>query len=159
MPHTLLQRFARTLLPALCLAMFCTPAGADRIYKWTDKDGTVQYTQMPPPEDVQVIEIEEPAPPPADPAGESARVQEQVEAMEERMKAREDAATEAEQEAKNREIRRQNCATARHNLGELQQGGGRRYRAADGSVLRLTEAERQQRIAEANEQIKEFCQD
>lgn len=159
MPHTKLPQLARTLLPALCLAMLCTPAGADRIYKWTDKDGTVQYTQMPPPEDVQAIEIQDPAPPPADPAGESAQVQEQVDAMEERMKAREEAAAKAEQKAENREIRRQNCATARHNLGELQQGGGRRYRAADGSVLRLTEEERQQRIAEANQQIEEFCQD
>ena len=64
---------------------------------------------------------------------------------------------EAEQQAHNQKIREKNCATARRNLAELQQGGVKRYRLPNGEVLRLNEEERQKRIAEANKQIEENC--
>ena len=80
-------------------------------------------------------------------------------ALDERMEARKEAAAKAEQQAKNRKIRQENCAVARNNLSELQQGGIKRYRLPDGTVLRLTEEDRQQRIAATEAEIAENCKD
>ena len=50
-------------------------------------------------------------------------------------------------------------AIARKNLTELNQGGIKRYRLPDGSVLRLTEEDRQKRIADTQAEIAENCKD
>ena len=131
--------------------------GADKIYKWVDQNGAIQYTQMPPPPEVEVIEVKSAPPPADDPAAERARLEQESEAMDERMAERREAAAKAELNAKNREIRKQNCITATHNLAELQQGGIKRYRLPDGTVLRLTEEDRQKRIAETETEIAENC--
>ena len=48
----------RLIIAATALALTCLlagePANAQKIYKWTDDQGRVQYTQTPPPEDVKV---------------------------------------------------------------------------------------------------------
>ena len=59
------------------------------------------------------------------------------------------AATVAKNEAKRK---KENCVAARGNLTRLQSLGHRRY---DGA--RLTEEERQQKIGEAQQHIKENC--
>lgn len=157
-----LLQIARILLPCLCLVLANTANTAgktDKIYKWVDQDGSIQYSKMPPPEAREVIEVRQAPPPADDPATERARLGQQVDAMDERMQERQKAAAKSELDAENEKIRNQNCATARKNLAELQQGGIKRYRTADGEVMRLTEEDRQQRIDEANKQIAEFCKD
>lgn len=162
MTHAKYPEFAPILLLGISLLLAGTHSVAgsnDKIYKWADQNGEVQYTQLPPPAGVEVLEIMS-APPPADnPAAENAKLQQQVEAMDERMEERQAATAQAEMRAKNKEIRRQNCIKARKNLGELQQGGIKRYRLPDGSVLRLTEEDRQKRIAETQTEITENCKD
>lgn len=162
MMHAKHPEFVSLLLLGISLALAGTNSvagSADKIYKWADQNGEIQYTQMPPPAGVEVLEIRS-APPPADnPAAENARLQQQVEAMDERMEERQAAAARSEQQARNAEIRKQNCINARKNLGELQQGGIKRYRLPDGSVLRLTEEDRLKRIAETETEITENCKD
>jgi hypothetical protein len=160
MTHANHPVIARILLLGLMVA--CTTSVADssnKIYKWVDQNNAVQYTQFPPPPGVQVLEVRSAPPPADDPVAERARIQQETEALDERMQERQEAAAQAELRAKNREIRRQNCVTASKNLTELQQGGIKRYRTADGEVLRLTEEDRQKRIAETEAQIAENCKD
>ena len=137
MKHAKHPEIARILLLGLSLMLACTTSvadSADKIYKWADQNGDIQYTQFPPPPGVQVLEIRSAPPPADDPAAERARLQQETEALDERMEERQEAAAKAELRAKNKEIRRQNCITARKNLTELQQGGIKRYRMPDGSV-------------------------
>ena len=162
MKHRKYPEFAPILLLGISLVVAGSQSvagSADKIYKWVDQNGEIQYTQLPPPVGVEVLEIRSAPPPADDPAAESAKLQEQVEALDERMEERQAATAEAELRAKNAEIRRQNCITARKNLGELQQGGIKRYRLPDGTVLRMTEEDRLKRIAETETAITENCKD
>lgn len=162
MTHARHSEFTGLLLLVLSLAVAGTPdvaAAANKIYKWVDQNGDAQYTQMPPPAGVQVIEIRNAPPPADDPEAERARMQQETENLDERMQERKASATKAEVQAQNKEIRRKNCHNARKNLAELQQGGIKRYLTPDGEVLRLTEEDRQQRIAETRAHITEFCTD
>jgi len=158
MTHPAKPGIALILLLALVLpgTSALQPAHAgDHIYKWVDAAGETHYTQLPPPEGIPATEVRRV--PAADSSGADAHLQQQVEAMDKRLEAREQAKSNAEIEAEIARISRENCETAKKNLAELQQGGVKRYRTGDGQVVRLTEEDRQQRIAEANSQIQEFC--
>jgi hypothetical protein len=162
MIHAKNPEFACRLLLCISLLFAWTASVAgstDKIYKWVDQNGAIQYTQFPPPSGIEVLEVRNAPPPADDPAAERARIQQETEALDERMEERKETAAKAEQQAKNRKIRQENCATARNNLAELQQGGIKRYRLPDGTVLRLTEEDRQKRIAETEAQIAENCKD
>jgi hypothetical protein len=162
MTHVKKPEFACILLIFINLMFAGTASLAgntDKIYKWVDQNGAIQYTQFPPPSGIEVLEIRNAPPPADDPAAERARLQQETEALDERMEERKEAAARAEQQAKNRKIRQENCVVARKNLSELQQGGIKRYRLPDGTVLRLTEEDRQKRIAEAEAEIAENCKD
>lgn len=147
------------LLAALFLsATLLAPTASAEIYKWTDANGEVQYSQVPPPGGVKSEEIQG-APPPLEDApdttGES--LQEQVDAMNEDLAEQEKA---EKKEALGKEIDdayERNCTTATNNLAKLQEGGRKRYLMPDGQVTHLTEEQRQQRINEAKDQIDEFC--
>ena len=46
----------KTLLMLLALAVAAAPAAAGKLYKWTDKDGNVHYTDQPPPSEAKASE-------------------------------------------------------------------------------------------------------
>ena len=60
-------------------------------------------------------------------------------------------------EAEAARISTENCKAARNNLAKLNVGGHLRYKNENGEYVLLTEAGRQQRIAEANAQMQRFC--
>ena len=126
------------------------------IYKWTNDQGEVQYTQFPPAG--RPVEILHGIKPP-DQSPESAGndLQKQLDAMEQQNEKQQQETRDAEQRAEIQKIRKSNCETAHRNLVNLNRGGNVRYMGPDGKVMRLTEEERQQRIDEANKQIKENC--
>ena len=162
MTHAKNPEFACILFLSISLMIAGTASMAgstDKIYKWVDQNGAIQYTQFPPPAGNEVLEVRNAPPPADDPAAERARIQQETEALDERMEERKEAAAKAEQRAKNRKIRQENCAIARKNLAELEQGGIKRYRLSDGTVLRLTEEDRQKRIADTEAEIAENCKD
>ncbi len=162
MTHAKHPEIARKVLLGLSLMLACTTGVAgstDKIYKWVDQNNEIQYTQFPPPPGAQVLETRSAPPPADDPAVERARIQQETDALNERMKERQEATAKAEQRARDREIRKQNCINANKNLAELQQGGIKRYRLPDGTVLRLSEEDRQKRIADTQAEITENCKD
>jgi len=160
MTHPEKSGISRILLLTAGLLALCAPLqqlAAKDVYKWVNDAGEVQYTQLPPPNGIEATRVQSGPPPAGNPAAINADLEAQVEAMDERIEDRATAARKSELEAEIERVSKENCATARKNLAELQQGGIKRYRTGDGSVIRLTEEDRQRRIEEANSQIQEFC--
>jgi hypothetical protein len=147
-------------LTAICaLLVFTAPspaADSQNMYKWTDDQGEVHYTQFPPP-GRQTEKLQPPPPPAKSPSAGGNDLQQQLEAVEKQNQEQLQGAKDAKQWAQIQKIRRENCETAHKNLVNLQRGGNVRYMEPDGKVMHLTEEERQKRIDEANSQIKENC--
>lgn len=141
----------RMILACSVLLALSTGATAGQIYKWVDAQGNVHFGSQPP-EGQQAAEVNpninqpklssEKKPQAAAPAEDSE--QESIDA-----KVKEDV---AKQEAE----RKKYCETVRTNLSQLQNNP--RVRVEEkGEVRRLTEEERQARIAETEKAIAENC--
>lgn len=141
------------------LALIAASAVHAEIYKWVDSSGQTQYTQTPPPEGVESVNIETSQSPVPEAADTESVPKAEIKASEEPEQQKTGTARDPEKEAEIARISKQNCITARNNLEQLSRSGQIRYRTGDGEVLRLSEEDRQQRIEEARSQIKEFCKD
>jgi hypothetical protein len=139
---------------ALLLASL--PAGADKVYKWTDEQGQVHYGSLPPPQaapeelDMRFIDPAGGAPAPADdapaPAEAAAAPAEATEAP---------AAPPTPAAAA---FAREQCDLGRQRLQVLRDGGpGQRYRKADGSVYRFTGEEYAAELARAERVTQQYC--
>lgn len=128
-----------TLLSILGLLFMTTVTEADKLYKWKDKDGTIKYSQQPPPEgEYQVIkksnksslgkEVAAPVIPDED----------------------EEQATPEELFLKSK---KQNCDAAKLNHSILT--GSQKVRSTDGKLL--SDDERNKQIALAKKQISIYC--
>ncbi len=147
------MRFSRLLL----VTLFCSPIIAlAQAYKWVDRNGVVSYSQTPPESsDLETKMIESPSQSKRDESNsELLRLRQQLEDQREDRKLAEDAARKAQQAS---EIKRKNCDAARSNLEKLQTSGNRMIKTADGTYIRLSEIERQQRIQTAHDQIETNC--
>lgn len=156
-PRPALHRLSiALLLTALGLA---TAPATGAIYKWTDANGEVHYTQTRPPADTESEQIDG-APPPPDPAAvsrEQQHLDERIKAMEERQSTGKEAASLEKERENVAKIDEKNCITAKNNLEKLQQGGVKRYLTPEGEVIRLTDNNRAERINEAQTQIDLYC--
>jgi actin-related protein len=139
----------------LAISVFAIGAEA-QIYKWTDAEGHVHYTQEPPPPGVEGKEMKPPPPPPASAADEEERLETLKETLEERKAQREEAADAARAEEEARRTRQHNCEVARKRL-EQAQFPRVSFVEPDGTERRATEEERQREIAEAQAQVNDFC--
>lgn len=157
------------LLTALLLS---SPAHAEDVYKWVNKDNEVQYTQMPPPHGIKAIRIQSKAPAVEDSADEAIDAapdeadvpadagQAAADAPDEETTEEQAGDEQAETPDRSDVLARasqENCEKARRNLTNLNRGNVR-LRTSSGEVIRLTEEERQQKIVETNAQIELFCQ-
>ena len=143
------------LVLAGCLLLLQPPALAD-VYKWVNENNEVQYTQMPPPPGIKYILIQttehpnavkadaEDTPDGDQPAGDEGKTEADTKDM-------------SEYEAEVARISQENCKIAHNNLAQLNMGGHLRYRNEKGEYVNMSEEERQKRITEANQQIKQFC--
>lgn len=145
-------------LRVCCLALLCSlPFLAQaEIYKWTDENGQIHYTQQPP-IDRPTEQIKAPPPPPIDPE----KAQQNLEELIESQQTKEAAEAERQQAKKDakaaQKLREENCQTARNNLEQYRNNPGRRVMNADGEVTRPTEEQRQEKIIEFQQKVDEFC--
>ncbi|AFJ03589.1 Periplasmic protein TonB, links inner and outer membranes [Methylophaga frappieri] len=127
------------------------------IYKWTDENGQINYSQQPPP-DRPAEQIQAPPPPPVEPD----KAQQEIDNLiESQQKAAQQEAEQREAEqatAREQQLRDENCQIARENLLAYQNNPGRRFINEAGEVTRPTEEERQQRIANYQDQVDTYCQ-
>lgn len=156
------------LLTALLLS---SPAHAEDVYKWVNKDNEVQYTQMPPPHGIKAIRIQSKAPDVEESADDAAIAPDDEASPADTEQAAEDTpdAENTEEQAEEEQAEtpdrndvlarasQENCEKARRNLANLNRGNVR-LRTSSGEVIRLTEEERQQKIVETNAQIELFCE-
>lgn len=155
----------------LATLLLSSPAHAEDVYKWVNKDNEVQYTQMPPPHGIKAIRIQSKAPDTEDSNDDAASAPEAEASPPDTEQAAEDTPEaetaeapdgdeQAETPDRNEVLSRasqENCEKARRNLENLNRGNVR-LRTSSGEVIRLTEEERQQKIVETNAQIELFCE-
>ena len=100
------------------IALASAPAHAD-LYKWTDAQGKVHYSDQPPTVNAKIIKNSA-----AGQADITSRATQSLDAKDQayqkRRKEAEEARAKAEKEAEQARIQRENCAKARSNLGALQ---------------------------------------
>lgn len=138
-------------LLAAMLLLGASAGHAGDIYKWQENGKTV-YGEFPPPGvQTQVFKRQ---------SGPAAVTEETAASPETGAPAPapqpEDEATVADVE-KYREERDRNCEVAKRNLGILKTGGRHRFKLPDGSVQYLDETQTQERIKEAEDQVRDFC--
>jgi hypothetical protein len=141
----------------LAFAAFSAVAESQNMYKWTDDQGEVHYSQFPPPgHKAEKMKAPPPAPGPSTNAGGN-DLQEPGDATKKQDEKQAQEENDAKRKAALEEMRKKNCEIARQNLVNLQRGGNVRYKGPNGEVIRLTEEDRQKRIEDANTHIKENC--
>jgi len=152
----------RYIILALGLAYGCVPAiaGAEEVYKWTDKKGAVHYGEFPPGSGPSKTIQTPTAPRPAEgdaAATEDAPLDKQKQALEgmneDRIKKKEakEKADKEKQEATKR------CNTAKGRLAIFEDGGRIQEAGPDGKLHVLSDAELKTGLAEARKLVEKLC--
>ncbi|HEY9147650.1 MAG TPA: DUF4124 domain-containing protein [Gammaproteobacteria bacterium] len=139
----------KILLPLFIVGLCAVGTGhAATLYKWTDDEGNVHYSQTPPENrKADQMQIKDSAPsgaPSQTPAAEEEQAADESEPP-----------ADAGQDPKVVEIRKRNCETARGNLEVYKTSA--RIRQADGSIMALSDEMRENLIQEAEKMIEENC--
>lgn len=143
----------RMIIACSVLLALSTGAMAGQIYKWVDAQGNVHFGAQPP-EGTQAAEVNPNISQPklgakAKPATAEKTADAEQEGIDQ--KVRQDV-------AKQEEERKKYCETMRTNLAQLKNNPRVRVEDEDkGEMRRLTEEERQARIAESEKAIAENC--
>lgn len=147
--------FWPALLLGTTLLAVATASLAAPMYKWTDSEGNVQYTQTPPPKG----SFQKLTPPPA-PTSSPAEDKAQPAAAATPDAKEEGADATAQEEAERKKLEaaaaKHNCDVARKNL-EIYTAF-RRVMNDKGEVVVLSDEERAAKLKEANDMIKQHCQ-
>jgi hypothetical protein len=147
------DQMTRLFAFALGLAV-CFAAGAQQ-YRWTDKDGRVQYGDTPPP-GVKATPLRAPAPAAASPAAKSPSSAEKDAALRKRQLEAGKASDKQAAAEKDAELKQQNCANAQDAVRTLEQGRVRRL-DAKGEFIFLDDNQLAQEMARAKKAVAEWC--
>ena len=143
------------LLPLVALTLSAAPWA--KTYRWTDDAGNVVYSQIPPQDGRPSRVIGAPPPPAQSPEEAGRRLREGLQRLEDRKEDRELQEEKAAAQRRKAGERRRNCQAARQNLQALERPSRALFHNPDGSVTRLTPAQREARMAEARERIRRDC--
>jgi len=127
------------------------------LYKWTDAQGKVHYSDQPPTAKAQLIKNGA-----AGQADATAQATQSLDAKDQayqkRRKEAEEARTKAEKEAEQARVRRENCAKARNNLSTLQNSPRVYSTDAAGQRTYMDDAARARELASSQKAVSDFCQ-
>ncbi|MET0126386.1 DUF4124 domain-containing protein [Pseudomonas caspiana] len=138
------------IFAAMVAAALSVPAHAAQIYKWVDDQGVTHFDAQPPAgRQTQQIEIQKPPAAPAASDASKASIEAQAEQREIDNAVKKKV---AQQDAR----RDEDCKILRTNLAQLQ-NNPRVREQVEGGLRRLTEDERQGRIAETQKAINDYC--
>lgn len=164
------MRFALCLSRALPLAaclILVVGAAAAELYRWTDAEGKVHFSDQPPPPEVKApvtVKPRRPAAAPAAPAanatpaapGAPSYVEQEAEFRRRQVEAAEKA--EAEKQAANEAAKKQRvCEQARARVASLEIGGRVTRANAAGERVFLTDAEIAQALSDARRDVDAAC--
>ena len=141
-------------LAIVSVLLFSAVNAASTAYKWVDATGKTIYSQTPPPVGVPYQIVTQPDAQSSSLTNNSAsNLQDKVAKAQE---ARSQKKEEQQRLAESEQIKKENCNQANTNLTALTSRG--QVTIKEGDLYRkLTEEERQAKIAEAQSQISEFC--
>ena len=135
------------------------PIVSAEMYRWTDDQGNVTYSQSPPPDDRPVTTVAPPPPPSAEEAAASReRLDRQIEQLnaenEKKLKAQE----ERNKKAMEAEENRKRCEIAKKNLETLTSRPPNTLYSIDGKEYkRFTTEEYEAEIKKYKETISKYC--
>lgn len=147
----------RLLLLAGLLCACAGSADAGQIYKWVDAQGATHFTSQPPLAGASSVVPAAKQPPAAEPTAAPATSPDAAPTGQVPSQADIDARV-REDVAKKEKERADYCTTLRTNLSQLRNNPRVRVAEKDGEARRITEEERQAKIAEAEKAIAENCQ-
>tara|TARA_R110002095_G_scaffold44995_4_gene40450 strand:- start:2926 stop:3375 length:450 start_codon:yes stop_codon:yes gene_type:complete len=141
-----------------CIFLFFNGLGHAAIYHWIDEQGGSHYSQRPPRDKTIISQKivfktiatafdQQAQPTIQDSANEIAKSNAERQATHEK----------TQQEAKENSRLQERCATSKKNLLELDFGGNRLYKDADGNYSRLDAEDKNQQRAQLNAFINENC--
>jgi hypothetical protein len=148
----------------LALALFVLPAWAD-LYKWTDENGKVHYSDQPPPGDAKQTQIlkeakSAAAAPSAGGAESAATAKTPAEQEMEFRKRRLDAAeaeAKAKKEAEATEEKKRNCERANAQVASLQRGGRISRAGPNGEQIYMSDEEIAKELGNARKVADSWC--
>ncbi len=149
------------LTAILGLGISAMASASQPIYKWKDDKGNIKYTQTKPPHGVSYETINQRV---SDSKPISERGNEQSAESTNSMSSSQDeviAKQEAQKKsiaAQNKEIARKNCTIAKNNL-EVLESRTRVQIEENGERRMLTDTEREERLKQARENVKKYCED
>lgn len=137
------------IFAAMVALAFGATAQAAQIYKWVDDQGVTHFDAQPPAgRQTQQIDIQKPPTPPA-PAGPKSAIDGEAEQRAVDSVVKKKVAQEESRRA-------EDCKLLRTNLSQLQ-NNPRVREQIEGGLKRLSEDERQGRIAETQKAISDYC--
>jgi hypothetical protein len=145
-------------------AMFAPQVGATSVYKWVDEKGVTQYSTTPPPGmPAQTIKAEPnkqvaPEKVASDTGKDNKGAAEGIPGETTAQTSPEGKRPDDPQRAEQKAIGEKVCQELRDNLERMQRYTRLYEKDAQGEITWLTEEQRQQRIEETQQQIKEFCE-
>ncbi len=150
---------AARILPAwLMWLALCPPAAQAAIYKWTNADGEVVYSQIPPPQGREAADRLRPPPPPAEtPEAAQKRLKALEQRLDKQRKARQQAGKKDEKAAERARIRQHNCEAARSNLSGLETKTHPLVPDGHGGMRRMTAPEREQKLEQLRADVDKYC--
>ena len=132
---------------------------AQQMYKWTDENGVVHFSETPPPEQqAEVTDI----PPGAAPMGQQAPASGEAEDLpaagtSAAQQRRDEIAARAELARAEEEAYRAQCPSQRDIVEQLEPHRRVYYQNEDGETVRMDDVERVNKVAEAKEFIARHC--
>jgi hypothetical protein len=127
------------------------------LFKWTDAQGKVNYSDQPPTVNAQTVKGSSPAQ--AETASQATQaLNAQDQAYQKRLKDAEDARLKADKEAELTRIKRENCDKARNNLSTLQNTPRVYFTNAAGQRVYMDDAARASALVNNQKAVSEFCQ-
>jgi hypothetical protein len=139
------------------LALAIAPHVHADLYKWTDAQGKVHYTDQPPTVNAQTLKG-----PSAGQAQATSQAAQSLEAKDQEYKKRQkelnEARAKADKEAEQARIKRENCTKARNNLSTLQNSPRVVTTNAAGQRVYMDDASRASALASSQKAVSENCE-
>lgn len=146
-----------TTVSTIVFSLLLAPPAMARLYKWVDENGVTQYTQTPPPKG-DFNQLRPPPKPAVDPEQAQSELNKRLESFQQRRDEASKGKAEADKKAAEKAGKDAKCKQARKNQQYLETHSRVRETDTAGKVTLLPEEQRQARIKQATDAIKEYCQ-
>jgi hypothetical protein len=154
--NTIASRLAWLSAVVLLLGV-CVALAEQNMYRWTDAEGRIHYSDRPPPPEVRDYKALTRSGSEAASGGDSGSAQSLAEKEAEFAHRRNEQAKKEAEAEKLAAERRQNCELARANYNTVSAGGRITRRNAQGEVVYLTDEEIEAESSQARVEMEKWC--